>query len=232
MTAAARGSAMSAIRLVDLSHPIVSGEPGYPGLPVPRVEAWLSHAASRSRYAGQAEFEISRVFLVGNTGTYLDSPRHRFAGRLDVADLPLERLAGLPGVCLDARFTARRRAVVVDLPPDVAGQAVLLRTGWDRRWGTPRYWEPGPFVSRDLAASLVAAGAALVGVDGWNVDDTEDPSRPAHTVLLDAGVPIVEHLAGLRALPPSGFRFFAVPAPIRGAATLPVRAFAELPAGR
>jgi kynurenine formamidase len=194
------------------------------------VEAWLSHTASRSRYGGQAEFEISRIFLVGNTGTYLDSPLHRFAGSADVADLPLSSIAALPGVVLDARWTTRRRAIRVELPATLQGCAVLLRTGWSKRWGTPRYWQPGPFADAPLADALAGARPALVGIDAWNIDDTADLARPAHTTLLGAGIPIVEHLTGLDRLPSTGFRFSAVPPPIQGAATMPVRAFAELSA--
>ena len=219
---------MSATRLVDLSHAIESGQPGYPGLPGPRVEAYLTRAASRANYQGQAEFEISRIDMVGNTGTYLDSPYHRFEGRPDIAELPLEAVAGLPGRRLDGRLGPDGRIVELDLPPGLAGTAVLIRTGWDARWGTPAYWEPGPFVGSAAVAALIEARVALVGVDFWNVDDTGDPARPAHTRFLDAGILIVEHLRGLDQLPAAGFRFSAVPAPIRGAASLPVRAFAEL----
>lgn len=215
-------------RLVDLSHPIESGMPVYPGLPSPRIEAHISHAASRPTYGGLAEFEISRAFLVGNTGTYLDSPYHRFADGPDVAELPIARLAALPGMCLPA---ARAGAGPVDvrLPAGLAGFAVLIRSGWSRRWRSRSYWRPGPYLGTALVDALVAARVGLVGVDFWNVDDPRDASRPAHTRLLGAGIPIVEHLTGLTRLPPSGFRFSAVPAPIRGAASFPVRAFAEVP---
>jgi kynurenine formamidase len=218
-------------RLVDLSHVIVSGRPGHPGLPVPRVEPWRSHAASRPDYDGQAEFEITRLFLVGNTGTSLDSPYHRYPSAPDVADLPLERLAGRPGRVVDVGSGVSGRAI--DLPgalDDLAGAALLLRTGWDARWGFETYWRDAPFVPHDLARRLVEADVAIVGIDGPNVDDTGDPARPAHTLLLRAGIPIVEHLCGLDRLPAQGFRFFAVPAPIRAAAALPVRAYAEVPA--
>jgi kynurenine formamidase len=224
---------MSERRLVDLSHPIVSGSPGYPGLPSPRVEPFISHAASRPSYNGQAEFEISRLFLVGNTGTYLDSPFHRFAGMADIADVPLERLAGLPGRKLRARFEGDGRRVVLDaeIGADLAGVAVLIQTGWDARWGSESYWQPGPYLDRVLAERLARAEVALVGVDFWNVDDTADLERPAHTVLLGAGIPIVEHLSGLAGVPGSGFRFSAVPPPVRGAASMPVRAWADLESG-
>jgi kynurenine formamidase len=215
-------------RFIELSHRVVSGVAGYPGLPVPRIEPHLSHQASRPMYGGAAEFEITRVFMVGNSGTYLDSPYHRFPAGLDVAGMPLSSLAGLPGRVLEAEPPSGSRKIDLDLPRDVTGAAVLLRTRWDRHRATDAYWRPGPFVSRELAKRLVALEVALVGIDAWNLDDVEDPMRPAHTALLGAGIPIVEHLTGLDELPPLGFRFTAVPAPIVGAACLPVRAFAEL----
>jgi kynurenine formamidase len=216
-------------RFIDLSHAIVSGAPGYPGFPVARVEPWLSHAASRSVYAGQAEFEISSVSMVGNTGTYIDSPYHRYPSRTDIARLALESVAGLPGVCLDAVFGTDGRSVDAELSDGVSGHALLIRTGWDARWGDDGYWEPGPFLGPALVGRIIGAGIALVGVDFWNVDDTADPARPAHTALLAADIPIVEHLTGLGEIPTRGFRFSAVPAPVRGAASMPVRAFAEIP---
>ena len=211
---------MTAIRrLLDLSHPVENGMTPYPGLPGPRIEPHVSHAASRALYAGQAEFEVTRCFLVGNTGTALDSPFHRFPGAADVAALPLERLAGLPTCVVDV--DPGGRAIRFPPPADVAGHAVLFRTGWAARWGTPAYWEPAPFLAAGIAGALVAAGVTLVGTDAWNVDDTDDPARPAHTQLLGAGIPVVEHLADLGGLPVQGAWFTAVPAPIRGCASFP-----------
>lgn len=217
--------------LVDLSHPVVSGEVGWMGLPAPRIEPWLTHEASRERYGGQAEFEISQAWLVGNSGTYLDAPRHRHPGTADVSGLPLELVAGLPGLVLDAVLGPDGRRVDLaeaDLS-DARGHAVLVRTGWDRARGEERYFTGGPFLSEDATQRLVAAGITLLGTDAANVDDAGDLARPAHTGLLGAGIPIVEHLRGLDAMPLRGFRFFAVPAPVRDAVTWPVRAFAELP---
>ncbi|MFN8623137.1 MAG: cyclase family protein [Chloroflexota bacterium] len=216
--------------LVDLSHPVVSGEVGWIGLPAPRIEPWMTHEASRVKYGGKAEFEITHVSMVGNAGTYLDAPRHRIAGASDIAGLPLELLAGLPGAVLDGRPAADGRRVDldgVDLT-GVRGHAVLVRTGWDARRGTDGYFTEGPFLSARATERLVAAGVLLLGTDAANVDDAGDPSRPAHTGLLGAGIPIVEHLRGLGPLPARGFRFFAVPAPVRDAVTWPVRAFAEI----
>ena len=210
---------------VDLSHPLEDGMAAYPGLPPARIEAILDHEASRERYAGKAEFFLGRVELSCNTGTYVDAPFHRYPDREDLARLAIERLAGLPGVVVDARPAAGPVSLPADV--DVAGRAVLIRTGWDRRWGTPDYYEPGPFLGQDAIERLL--DAALVGVDFANVDDTDDPARPAHTRLLGAGIPLVEHLRGLADLPSTGFRFTAVPPAIVRGASFPVRAFAELP---
>jgi arylformamidase len=216
---------------VDLSHPIESGMSVAPRLPAPRVEPYMSHAASHSLYAGQAAFEITRLFLVGNTGTSLDSPYHRFPDRVDVSELDLEALVDLPGLRLDAvgRRSRRSAGISVDLPASsVTGCAVLIRTGWDRWWGSERYWTGGPWLGRALVERLLEARPALVGVDFANVDDRRDPSRPVHTSLLDANIPILESLRGLDRIPPSGFRVFAAPLAVVGAATIPVRAFARV----
>jgi arylformamidase len=214
---------------VDLSFPIEDGMPTNPGfLPEARVSALLDHQTSRERYEGKAEFYLGKVEMPGNTGTYLDAPFHRHREREDLAGLPLERLAGLPGVLVDA--SQDNAPVGIDLPAEeVRGRAVLFRSGWDRRWGSDAYWGPDPYLAPATLDRLVDGGAALVGVDWTNVDDTTDPSRPAHTRLLGAGIPIVEHLRGLDALPRDGFRFTAVPPAIVRGASFPVRAFAEVP---
>lgn len=214
--------------LVDLSFPIEDGMPTLPGvLPEARVEAILDHDASRDRYEGKAEFYLGRVDIPGNTGTYLDAPFHRHRELEDLSALDLDRLAGIPGVVVDAPTVLG--PIALELPADqVRGRAVLIRTGWDRRWPGESYWEPDPFLSAEALDLLVEAPARLVGVDFSNVDDTSDPERPAHTRLLGAGIPIVERLRGLDALPFTGFRFFAVPPRIVGGASFPVRAFAEV----
>jgi kynurenine formamidase len=216
-------------RFVDLSFALEDGMPAWPGvLPEARIEAILDHDASRPRYEGKAEFYLGRVDMSVNTGTYVDAPFHRHRGREDLAGLPLERLAGLPGVVVDV--SEAPGPVELPLPgEDLAGRAVLVRSGWDRRWGTDAYWEPDPWLSPAALDLLIDTGAALVGVDWSNVDDTTDPVRPAHTRLLEAGIPIVERLRGLEQLPTNGFRFFAVPPRIVRGASFPVRAFAELP---
>jgi arylformamidase len=215
-------------RFIDLSLTIEDGQPTFPGvLPEARVGAILDHQQSRPRYEGKAEFYLGRVDIPGNTGTYVDVPFHRFPDREDIAEVGLERLAGLPGVVVDA--PARNEGVGLDLgPEEVRGRAVLVRTGWDRRWGTDAFWEPDPYLSADAVDLLVGSGASLVGVDWNNVDDTTDPARPAHTRLLEAGVLIVERLTGLDALPRDGFRFFATPPKVVRGASFPVRAFAEV----
>lgn len=215
-------------RLVDLSHHIEHGLRTYPGLPEPVIEAFLTHEASRERYAPGTEFHIGRIEMVANTGTYLDAPFHRFPGAADVSSLPLESLADLPGVVVDAPANGRR-VTAPELPDaQLAGRALLVRTGWSRHWGTPRYFEGHPFLDAAAGEKLAAARVALVGIDSLNIDDTQDGARPVHTALLRAGIPIVEHLTGLTALPTTGFRFFAVPVKVRGMGTFPVRAFARI----
>jgi arylformamidase len=216
-------------RALDLSHQIVDGMTTHPGIPGPTISTFLSHEASKERYAPGTTFEIGRIDLVANTGTYLDTPAHRFAGRPDLADIELERIVHLEGILADCRGR-QARAIGPEafdgLP--IAGRAVLVATGWDAHWGTPSYLSDNPFLTESAARHLVDAGAALIGIDSLNVDSLGDPRRPAHTVILGAGIPLVEHLTGLDQLPPDGWRFFAVPPRIRGMATFPVRAFALL----
>ena len=197
----------------------------YPGLPGPQVGVHLTREASRAVYAPGTTFEIGRIEMVTNTGTYLDAPLHRFADGADLTGVPLERVAAVPGVVVDVRGV---RAVGPDhlAGRDVEGRAVLLRTGHDVHWRTPRYAVDGPYLSADGAAWLAAAGAWLVGTDAMNVDDTADGARPAHTTLLGAGVGVLEHLTNLGALPPDGFELHAAPVPVRGLGTFPVRAYA------
>jgi arylformamidase len=218
-------------RFVDLSHAIHDGLVTYPGIAPPRIGAELTREASRARYAPGTEFHIGRIEMSSNTGTYLDTPFHRFEGGFDLAELPLEAVADLAGLVLDLP-AGRRCFEADDLPPadELAGRAVLLRTGWSRSFGSPRYFSGHPLVSAAAAERLVAARAALVGIDSLNVDDVSGKERPVHTALLAARIPIVEHLARLDALPSTGFRFFAVPVKVRGLGSFPVRAFARLEA--
>ena len=198
----------------------------YKGLPAPLVCDFLSREQSRSHYAPGTEFHIGRIEMVANTGTYLDSPFHRYAAGKDVSELPLERLANLDGVVVPADPSSGRAiGPAAFLGHDLRGKAVLVRTGWDRHWRTDRYFEGHPFLTRDAAEYLLEAGAALVGIDSLNIDDTGDLSRPVHSRLLAGEVPIVEHLRGLGRLPGDGFRFFAVPVKVKNMGTFPVRAF-------
>ena len=214
-------------RLVELSHTIHHGLVTYPGLPAPEISEHLSREASAARYAPGVTFQIGRISLVANTGTYLDSPWHRYAEGKDLSGLPLEALVDLEGVLLRATGTGRRAIDVLELAPlEVRGKAVLLHTGWDVHFGTPRYAKEAPFLTEAGAAWLVEHGAALVGIDSINIDDAGDAARPAHSRLLAAGIPIVEHLRGLEQLPATGFRFSAAPPRIQGLGTFPVRAYA------
>lgn len=219
-------------RLVDLSHAVEDGMVTYRGLPPPRVSDYLSREASRAHYGPGTEFQIGRIDMVANTGTYLDSPWHRFADGADLAALDLGSLADLPGVVVRAtgmtgRAVGRATVAAAVADVDVRGAAVLVETGWgDRHWGTERYFDGHPFLAADAAEHLAAAGAALVGIDSYNIDDTADPARSVHTRLLRAGIPIVEHLRGLGKLPLTGFRFSAVPVKVKGMGTFPVRAYA------
>ena len=211
--------------LIDLSHVVEDGMTTYPGLPAPVVCDFLTREASRAHYAGGATFHIGKVEMIANTGTYVDAPFHRYADGVDLAELPLERLADLPGVVIDADG-ARAVGAGHLAGVDVAGKAVLVRTGWDQHWRTDRYATDAPYLTAAAAEALLAGGAAFVGIDGINVDDVADGARPVHSLLLGSGVPIGEHLRGLDALPEDGFRFHATPVKVRGLGTFPVRAYA------
>jgi kynurenine formamidase len=213
---------------LDLSHAVEHGVVTYRGLPAPIVCDYLSRADSRGHYAPGTEFQIGRIDMVGNTGTYLDSPFHRYAKGQDLADLPLDSLAELEGVVVDLPQGERALDAVHLTGLELAGRAVLVRTGWSRHYATDAYFEGHPFVTRAAAERLVAGGARLVGIDSLNIDDTSDLARPVHTLLLGARIPIVEHLANLSTLPPTGFSFSAVPARVRAFGTFPVRAYARL----
>lgn len=217
---------------IDLSHVVEDGMVTYPGLPAPVVCDFLSREQSRARYAPGTEFQIGTIELCGNTGTYLDSPFHRYPDGTDLAGLPLERLADLDAVVVDVSGQTGR---AVDrnqlLPYDVRGKAVLLRTGWDRHWRTDAYFHGHPFLTAAAADHLAAEEATLVGIDSLNIDDTGGGERSAHSALLAAGISVCEHLTNLGALPIDGFRFSAVPVKIRGMGTFPVRAYATLRPG-
>lgn len=215
--------------LIDLSHEVESGMLTYPGLPAPTITDHLTRAASRERYGDRAEFQIGRIDMVANTGTYIDAPSHRYEAGADIGQLPLSAVANLRGVLLD--LPQGERAVQPEMLTalDLGGAALLIHTGWSRHWRTEKYGdEEHPFVSRVAAESLAASGVAVVGIDSVNIDDMSDLSRPAHTVLLAAGIPVVEHLTNLAALRDRPFTFFAVPPRVRGMGTFTVRAFAMM----
>jgi arylformamidase len=218
-------------RLIDLSHEVEDGMITYKGLPAPVISDFLSRERSRATYAEGTEFHIGKIEMVANTGTYLDAPSHRFADGADLSGLALESVAELDAVLIDVSGRQRRNVSRGDFgTTDLRGKAVLVRTGWDAFWRTDRYHEGHPFLTEDAAVLLKESGARLVGIDSFNIDDTADKRRPVHTILLRAGIPVVEHLCGLGELPESGFRFSAVPVKVMGMGTFPVRAYASLPA--
>jgi arylformamidase len=215
---------------IDLSHTVEDGMPTYPGLPGPIVCDYLSRERSRSIYAPGTEFQIGVVTLCSNTGTYVDAPFHRYPDGIDLSELPLDRLADLDAIVVDAVDGVQEIDVEAFAGLELAQRAVLVRTGWQRHWRTPAYAHGHPFLTEAAARHLVAAGALLVGIDSLNIDDTRGGERPVHSTLLAAGVPICEHLADLAQLPAQGFRFSAVPVPVKGMGTFPVRAYATIEA--
>ena len=216
-------------RFVDLSHTIEHGMITYPGLPGPLICDFLSREASRQHYAEGVEFHIGKIEMVANTGTYLDSPFHRYRDGKDLSQLALESLADIDAVVVrvlpeEGPVISAERFQRLALK----NKAVLVHTGWDRHWGTDRYLSGHPFLTGEAAAYLAEAGAKLVGIDSLNIDDTADRSRPVHSKLLGAEIPIVEHLCNLASLPDQDFHFFAVPAKVAGFGTWPVRAFGHV----
>jgi kynurenine formamidase len=227
---AGTGQSKASSRIVDLSHPIRAGLVTYPGLPEPVITPHLTREASRERYAPGTEFAMDVITMIGNTGTYLDSPYHRYADGGDLASLDLTTLVGLRAEVFhltDSRERGIPASVFYDR--ELAGSAVLLHTGWDSRFGTPAYATGAPYLTEASAEHLARAGVALVGIDSLNIDDTEsDGSRPAHSILLAHGIHVVEHLTRLGDLPARGARFTAAPPAVEGFGTFPVRAFAEV----
>lgn len=214
-------------RLIELNHVITAGMMTFPGLPGPEITPHMTREASRGSYAPGTEFAIDRISMVGNTGTYLDSPYHRYADGIDLAGLALTKVADLPIVLVRLTGSVGRAIDAAALQSlDVRGRAVLLHTGWDVHWGTPEYGGPAPFLPADGARWLVDNKAALVGIDSVNIDDAGDPQRPAHSLLLAAGIPVLEHLTGLGELPATGARLHAAPPRVESFGTFPVRAYA------
>lgn len=212
--------------MIELSHTIESGMVTYKGLPAPIICDYLSREASRELYEPGTEFQIGKLEMVANTGTYLDSPFHRYADGKDLSQLTLDQLADLPALVV--RCEPGDRAIDENRfrGLKVAGKAVLIQTQWSRHWRTDAYFEGHPYLTEAAALWLRDRGARLVGIDSYNIDDTEVRTRPAHSILLGADIPIVEHMTGLSALPSEEFRFFAVPPKVKGFGTFPVRAFA------
>jgi kynurenine formamidase len=213
-------------KFVDLSHPIEAGMITYKGLPAPIISDHLTRQESQKHYAPGTEFYIGKIEMVANTGTYLDAPFHRYAEREDVSQLSFTSIADLDGVLIRTNGRSIDRHFFEGR--DLHHKAVLVHTGWDVHWRTEKYFENHPYLTRDAVEHLIESKVALVGIDSLNIDDTADLARPAHSLLLHAGIPIVEHLCNLNALPDSRFRFFAVPAPVQGLGSFPVRAFAIL----
>jgi len=219
----------SAPRIVDLSHTITEGMVTYKGLPGPHICDFLSRDQSAANYDGGETFQIGRIDMVANTGTYVDVPSHRYADGKDLSEVEVEAFAQLPAIVVRQPWETN---LAVDVGAfeglDVRGCAVLVATGWDRHWGSDAYYHNHSFLTPAAAEFLVAAGAALVGIDSHNIDDTRVRTRPVHTILLGAGIPICEHMTGLGALPDGGFRFSAAPPKVKGMGTFPVRAYAVL----
>ena len=211
-------------QFIDLSHVVEHGMVTYKGLPAPVISDHMSRVQSRSKYAAGTEFHIGRIEMVANTGTYLDSPFHRYADGRDLSELALESLADLEGIVVHTTEVATNSAAFRDL--NLEGKAVLVHTGWDVHWRTEQYSSEHPFMTEDAAQLLANSKAALVGIDSFNIDSIKDGHRPVHSTLLRADIPIVEHLCGLGQLPDSGFRFFAVPVKVKNFGSFPVRAFA------
>ncbi len=214
-------------QLLDLSHTVEDGMITYKGVPAPIICDYLSREASKQLYGPDTSFHIGKIELVANTGTYLDSPFHRYADGKDLSELPLESLAQLPGICIDVQGQS---AIDADSFSglDLTGKAVLLHTGWDRNWRTDQYFENFPYLTAAAAQHLKEAGATLVGIDSYNIDSTADGTRPVHSILLGAEVPIVEHMCNLGQLGDQAFTFHAVPVKIKQFGTFPVRAYAVL----
>jgi len=215
-------------RLIDLSHTVEHGMITYKGLPAPIICDFLSREDSRSHYSEGTEFFIGKIEMVANTGTYIDSPFHRFSTGIDLSELPLESLADLDGVVIRAKDLGRAIDARIFDGINIQGKAVLIHTDWSRHWGKDQYFEGHTFLTKDAAEFLVEQGAAFVGIDTYNIDDTTDGARPAHTALLGNQIPICEHMCGLDLLPDTGFRFHAAPVKVKAFGTFPVRAYAVL----
>ena len=211
--------------LIDLSHTVAHGLITYKGLPAPVICDYLSREASRKHYAPGVESQIGKIEMVANTGTYLDSPFHRYENGKDLSQLELKKLANLPAIKINAQ---QRQAIDISCfqrQENLEGKAILVETGWSKNWNSPQYFEGHPFLTEDAAKFLADTKVALVGIDSHNIDDVQDLRRPVHSILLRQEIPIVEHMTNLAALPQKDFAFFAVPVKVKGFGTFPVRAF-------
>jgi len=213
-------------KLIDLSHTVENGMITYKGLPAPIICDFLSREESRKHYTEGTEFNIGKIEMVANTGTYVDSPFHRFADGIDLSELPLESLADLEGIVVRAQDLGRAISAKAFSRISVKGKAVLIHTNWARHWRTDQYFEGHTFLTKDAAEFLAEGGAAFVGIDTYNIDDTTDGARPVHTTLLGNRIPICEHMCGFDSLPDKGFRLHAAPVKVKAMGTFPVRAYA------
>jgi len=219
-------------RMIDLSHDVEDGMITYKGIPGPIICDFLSREDSRKTYSEGTEFNIGKIEMIANTGTYVDSPFHRFASGIDLSELPLESLADLEGIVVRTQDHGRAISSNAFRGRNVRNKAVLIHTGWARYWRTDQYSEGHTYLTKDAAEFLVSEGAVFVGIDTYNIDDTSDGARPVHTALLGNNIPICEHMCGFDALPDNGFRFHAVPVKVRGMGSFPVRAYAVLDEAR
>ena len=215
-------------KLIDLSHEVEHGMITYKGLPAPIICDFLSREESRKHYAEGTEFNIGKIEMVANTGTYIDSPFHRFPDGIDLSELPLESLVDLDGLVIHVQEFGQTIPAKAFQGLDLKDKAVLIHTDWSRHWRMDQYFEGHPFITREAAQYLADSGAAFVGIDTYNIDDTTDGTRPAHTILLGNRIPICEHMCGLENLPDRGFRFHAAPVKVKAFGTFPVRAYAVL----
>ena len=215
-------------KLIDLSHEVENGMITYKGLPAPIICDFLSREESRKHYAEGTQFNMGKIEMVANTGTYVDSPFHRFADGIDLSELPLESLVNLEGIVVHAQDLGRAISTEAFHGLELRGKAVLVHTDWARHWRSDQYFEGHPFLTREAAQHVADSGAAFVGIDTYNIDDITDGTRPAHTILLGNRIPICEHMCRLEQLPKSGFRFHAAPVKVKAFGTFPVRAYAVM----
>ena len=214
--------------LIDLSHTIENGLVTYKGLPAPVICDYLSRDAAKALYEEGTSFQIGKIEMVTNTGTYLDCPFHRFENGKDLSEVDLACFTDLDGIVIDVPFQESPAITAAHLQNyEIRNRAVLLHTGWDANWNTERYYENHPYLTKEGAEYLKSCDVRLVGIDSHNIDDTRGKSRPAHTILLGAEILIVEHLCNLSLVPKDGFLFSAIPPKFKGVGTFPVRAFAK-----